>query len=39
MARLKSARAVAIADHEPGGHLSEAICRVGNEDTAIPRKP
>jgi len=27
--------AVAIADHEPGGHLSEAICRAGNEDMRL----
>jgi hypothetical protein len=23
---------MAIADHEPGGHLPEAICGAGNED-------
>ena len=24
---------VAVADHQPGGHLSEAICGAGYEDT------
>jgi hypothetical protein len=28
---------VAIADHEPGGHLAEAVGRAGDEDACHPR--